>query len=155
EADGDSNTPSVSADGLVVAFESAADDLVDPDLNDIDDVFVHDRASGKTELVSVASDGSQQFGISLFSSTLSPVISSDGHVVAFTSGAITLVSDDNNDADDVFIHDRVTGNTDRVNVASDGAEAQGGVINFSGSPALSADGQLVAFDSTATNLVPG
>ncbi|HYN87485.1 MAG TPA: hypothetical protein VER55_03090, partial [Ardenticatenaceae bacterium] len=49
----------MSADGRYVAFESAAADVVSSDMNGVRDVFVHDRESGETRRVSVASDGSE------------------------------------------------------------------------------------------------
>ena len=51
--------PSISADGRFVAFWSHAGNLVDGDTNDMIDIFVHDRHSGQTRRVSVASDGTQ------------------------------------------------------------------------------------------------
>ena len=65
--------------------------------------------------------------------------------------ATNLVPGDTNIAYDVFVHDRQTGKTRRVSVSS------GGVLgnDQSAGPAISADGRFVAFDSVATNLVPG
>ena len=58
---------------------------------------------------------------------------------------------DANNAGDIFVHDRQTGQTTRVSVSSSGAEAQGA----SNDPAISADGRFVAFVSDAANLVAG
>jgi Tol biopolymer transport system component len=71
--------------------------------------------------------------------------------VAFEGGAANLVDNDTNGKYDIFIHDCQTGETTRISVKSDGTEAKGDSHN----PSLSADGQLVAFDSYATNLVDG
>ena len=57
---------------------------------------------------------------------------------------------DTNGATDVFVRDRLTATTDRVSVDSAGAQAN----DRSDFPAISADGSVVAFVSTATNLVP-
>ena len=62
-----------------------------------------------------------------------------------------LVPGDTNGTFDVLVHDRVTGTTTRVSVASDGTEGD----SFSANAALSADGRVVAFRSRALNLVPG
>src|SRR5439155_969179 len=82
--------------------------------------------------------------------------SADGRFVAFQSDATNLVAGDTNGATDVFVHDRQTGATERVSVASGGGTQgnrnSGGFFAF---PALSAAGRLVAFHSTATNLVAG
>src|SRR5262249_5499814 len=78
-------------------------------------------------------------------------ISADGRFVAFASTADNLVSNDTNDLADVFVHDRVTGTTERVSVDSSGMQAEGSF----GFPAISADGRIVAFLGDAGSLVPG
>ncbi|HLE14017.1 MAG TPA: hypothetical protein VI776_04650 [Anaerolineales bacterium] len=138
--------PSFSVDGRYVTFLSSASNLVNRDTNGTDDVFVHDLQTGITERVSVASDGSQGKGGSGGAS-----ISADGRYVAFDSEASNLVSGDSNAAVDIFVHDRQTGNTERVSVASDGSQANG----YSASPSISANGIIVAFTSAASNLVSG
>src|SRR6266478_6125035 len=101
---------SVSADGRYVAFYTAASNLVPGDTNQAWDVFVHDRATGVTERMSVATGGAEVFGISL-----SPSISADGRYVAFHSGAPNLVPDDPIEGSyDVFEHDRITGTTEWI-----------------------------------------
>src|SRR5213078_1257125 len=138
--------PSLSADGRLVAFQSDATNLVAGDTNGATDLFVHDRQTGTTERVSVASGGRQGNGFSA-----GPVLSADGRFVAFYSTATNLVAGDTNGATDVFVHDRQTGTTERVSVAPGGTQGNGS----SAGPVLSADGGLVAFHSTATNLVAG
>src|SRR5437773_218323 len=141
----------LSADGRFVAFDSAATDLVAGDTNGATDVFVHDRQTGTTERVSVASDGTQGNNASSY-----PALSADGRFVAFDSDATNLVAGDTNGATDVFVHDRQTGATERVSVTSGGGTqgngTSGGFFSF---PALSAAGRFVAFQSDATNLVAG
>ena len=149
QGNGDSFTPALSADGRYVAFHSAASTLVPGDANGAMDVFVHDRGTGANELVSVASDGTEANYYSF-----PPDISADGRLVAFMSFASNLVSDDTNGDPDFFVHDRASGSTERVSVASDGTQAEG-IFGGSGIPAINGDGRLVAFESTATNLVPG
>jgi Tol biopolymer transport system component len=77
-------------------------------------------------------------------------ISADGRYVTFDSNATNLVPGDTNDLGDVFVHDRQTSRTTRVSVTARGAQAAGG---NSANPAISADGQHVAFNSQAANLV--
>jgi Tol biopolymer transport system component len=137
-------SPSLSARGDLVAFDSFANNLVEGDDNARNDVFVRDCRAGTTERVSVASDGAQANGASDQAE-----ISANGRFVAFSSWANNLVADDQNGNRDVFVHDRTTGETRRVSVVSDGSEAQGGT---SSDPSISADGRLVAFSSTAVNL---
>src|SRR6266446_1314542 len=152
EGNGASLGSALSADGRFVAFDSAATDLVAGDTNGVSDVFVHDRQTGATERVSVASGGAQGNASSgLIGFAFPPALSADGRFVAFVSYATNLVPGDTNGATDVFVHDRQTGMTERVSVASDGTQAN----NASSYPALSADGRFVAFQSDATNLVAG
>jgi Tol biopolymer transport system component len=142
---GDSDTrPAISADGRYVAFASHAYNLAMPDLNWVSDIFVHDHVTGITTRVSVASDGSEGSGASI-----QPTISADGSIVAFTSGASELTSDDTNAAPDVFVHDLGSALTWCVSRA-----VHGGVANAaSDTPSLSADGQALLFASQASNLV--
>jgi Tol biopolymer transport system component len=144
--DGRSWFPSLSGDGRLVAFESRATNLVPGDTNGTDDIFVRDLTAGKTARVSVASGGAQA-NFACFS----PAISSDGRFVAFHSGATNLVAGDSNASTDVFLHDRLTGATERVSVQSGGAQSSGNSLQ----PALSADGRFIVFHSDSSDLVPG
>ena len=145
---GGGGTPSISSDGWYVAFVSSADNLVDGDSNLRGDVFVHNRQNGETTRVSVSSAGGQGNN---GSSTSSPSISSDGRYVAFESFADNLVDGDTNGAQDVFVHDRQTGETSRVSVSSAGGQGKDG----SSMSSFSFDGRYVAFISPADNLVGG
>jgi Tol biopolymer transport system component len=145
QANGQSFSPSISADGRYVAFYSDATNLVAGDTNNADDVFVHDRQTGATTRVSLSSAGGQTDAGSYL-----PAISADGRYVAFVSDATNLVPGDTNRLRDVFVHDVAAGTTTRVDVATNGDEAQGGP---STAPAISADGQIVAFSSFAFNLI--
>ena len=136
EGDGISEEPWISADGRFVAFASMATNLVADDSNDQRDAFVHDRETGETRRVSVASDGSQGDG-----PAYQPILSADGSVVAFTSSAATLVADDGNLESDVFVHDIATGKTTRVNLNTAGNELR----DDSGHVSMSANGRFVAF----------
>jgi Tol biopolymer transport system component len=139
----------ISADGRYVAFHSDADNLVPGDTNGVTDVFLHDLQTGTTTRVSVDSSGVQGNDVSDH-----PSISADGRFVAFTSQATNLVPNDTNGAWDVFVHDCLTGTTQRVSVSSAGME--GNQASWSASMGvISADGRFVTFASLATNLVPG
>ncbi len=151
QANNVSSYPALSADGRFVAFQSDATNLVVGDTNGKTDVFVHDRQTGTTERVSVASGGGTQGTGNSGGFFAFPALSADGRLVAFQSDATNLVAGDTNGATDLFVHDRQTGTTERVSVASGGRQGNG----FSAGPVLSADGRFVAFHSTATNLVAG
>ena len=141
-----SDQATLSSDGQVVAFTSASTNLVGGDINGTTDVFVHDRSTSQTTRVSVASDGSQGNNASS-----GPSLSADGRYVAFASLATNLVAEDTNRESDVFVHDRLTGETARVSVASDGTQAD----RRTGWGSLAGDGRFVTFDSEAANLVAG
>ena len=86
----------------------------------------------------------------------SPAISGDGSTVSFDSDATNLVPNDHNGVADVFVRVPSTDTTERVSVSSSGAEQnRAATSGFTSVSSLSANGRLVAFDSTATNLVHG
>lgn len=143
--DGPSVAPSISGDGLLVAFESDADTLVAEDNNGTGDVFIRDLVTRVTRKLSVAGNGRQTE-----SPSFGPDISADGRSVAFESFSSRLVPDDTNGALDVFVADVASGNLDRVSLATGGGQAN----ERSYSPSISADGRVVAFSSFASNLVP-
>jgi Tol biopolymer transport system component len=166
QANDNSRSPSISADGRYVAFVSEATNLMPSDRNHFfEDVFVRDRQTGVTEVVSVNSAGEQADTWIAWA-----VISADGRYVAFASWADNLVPGDTNNicgpaaitnCMDVFVHDRQTGVTERVSVDSAGNQGNGdsgaydidewGLRHLD----ISADGRYVAFASFADNLVPG
>jgi Tol biopolymer transport system component len=155
---GASGFPTLSGDGSKVVFASIADNLVPGDDNrmcdlgsflpmsgseNCPDVFVRDLSAGTTRRVSVAGDGQEGDGFSLF-----PTMSTDGRVIAFMSLATNLVSDDANETWDVFVHEVGAGITERIGVAADGGEADGTAVF----PSLDGHGRHVAFQSDASNL---
>src|SRR6266496_4956589 len=144
-----SGGPAISADGRYIGFSSASSNLVPGDTSSNFDVFVYDRNTGQTDWISAPESGSPQ----ALSSSATPSFSADGRFVAFQSYASNLVAGDTNNSSDVFVRDRLTGQTERVSVASDGTQANGN--SFPGGSAISADGRYVVFHSLASNLVPG
>ncbi|MBI1852067.1 MAG: PD40 domain-containing protein [Planctomycetes bacterium] len=145
-ANGTSESVAVSASGRWVVFNSSATNLVASDANGQGlDVFVRDRLTNETSLVSVSSTGEQGNGDSR-----TATISADGRWVVFVSAASNLVSDDRNGVWDVFVRDRAAGTTSRVSEGSDGVEGNG----HSYYAMASADARYVVFVSYASNLVP-
>jgi Tol biopolymer transport system component len=148
QADNGSFDAAVSATGRYVVFASSATNLV-PGLNNaLDAVYLRDRATGSTTLVSVSSTGARA---GAFTISRHPSVSSDGRYVAFYSDSPRLVPGDTNGADDVFVRDTIKGTTQRVSVSTAGVQAKGDSLE----PVFSADGRSVAFYSSAPNLVPG
>ncbi|MSR48090.1 MAG: hypothetical protein EXS13_13705 [Planctomycetes bacterium] len=133
----------VTPDGNLVVFESTATNLVSGDFNNKSDVFVRDVAAGTTTRMSLSSSGTAG-GDDSTSANITP----DGAFVVFDSLSTNLVSSDTNAASDIFRRDRVNKITARVSLSDSDAEANG----RSNKPSISADGNLVAFESRATSL---
>jgi Tol biopolymer transport system component len=148
-ANGDSGWPSISADGRYIAFESEATNLVAGDTNGVRDVFVRDLQSLPPERVSVSSTGAEGNQVSHHAGAES--ISADGRYVVFDSEATNLVPGDTNGQRDVFIRDRRNRTTDLVSVSSLGQQGNGESWHAS----ISGDGSVIAFYSTASNLLAG
>jgi Tol biopolymer transport system component len=142
---GDSMDPAITPDGRFVAYNSFATNLVDGPVGPGTDVFLHDRETGETDHVSVATDGTTQD-----KGAWAQTISADGRFVAFESTATNLVPSRFWDAFHVYLHDRDTGVTERISVSSDGVEGDGGGME----PVISGNGRYVAYMSFAFNLTP-
>lgn len=104
------------------------------------------QSPGVVELLDVNSAGVQSNV-----GARAPSLSGDASSVAFASEADNLVSGDTNGIPDVFVRDRDTGITQRVSIDDQGQEANGFGFYY----AISRRGRYVAYDSLATNLVPG
>jgi TolB protein len=150
---GDSNavsfTPSISADGRYVAFDSNASDLVPDDGNQVRDVFVRDLHAGTTIRASLDMGGGDPN-----SESFEPSISASGRYVVFSSGANDLVPGDGTfglGTADVFVRDLEAGTTVRASVDDAGGDPDSLSVNVS----ISSDGRYAAFASAATDLVPG
>lgn len=124
----------ISGDGHMVVWESAG-------------IFTTDLTLGTSVRVDVSSAGQPADNQSLWGRT-----TDDGRYVAFMSRASNLVPNDNNLREDIFVRDLQGGTTERVSVATGGLEANEGSWN---APAISSNGRFVAFNSLASNLVPG
>jgi Tol biopolymer transport system component len=147
----DSFDPWISADGRYVGFMSYNDLGGTPGERFVhSDVYLRDRSSGTTERISV---NSNEVTGNSFSYNAS--LSADVRYVSFLSFSTNLVPGDTNGPYpvglDVFVRDRLSGTTQRMSVASNGAQANG----ESYAPSISADGRWVVFYSDATNLVAG
>lgn len=147
QANGHSGSPSISADGRYVTYGSYAWNLVPDDIDRVEsrDVFVWDRETQTTTRISVAPDGTTADNNSWRSS-----ISSDGRYVVYESHASNLVPGETRYHLNVYVWDRETGATTRVSVTPDGGPTNGDAW----SPSVSSDGRYIAYESSASNLVP-
>lgn len=204
QGDGDSDNPSVSSDGTYVAFDSVSTNLHELDSNGVSDVFLRDRSTGTTHLISIGDDGAAGNGKSTFPSVsadgsrtaflslatnldpafgetpagveqvwlrtigaeprtslvsrdsagnaatancTSAAISGDGRYVAFATLS-ALTDADTNGLQDVYLRDLTSGALSIVSRNAAGKAASG----ESRAPAISADGGVIAFDSSARDL---
>ena len=146
--------PVISPDGRWVAFQSSANDLVAEDTSGAVNVFLHDLASHTTQLVSIATSGTDGGN----GSSGKPVVSRYGSWVVFESEAANLSDlNDFNDEPDLFAFNRHTGEVTLITTNYQGTATASG---FGGAfePVLSEQvgvATRLAFASTFTNLVPG
>ena len=141
-----SGHPDLSGDGRYVVWESIGAFDLSRDFDSDSDVYMRDRSTGVTSLMSSDGGGQNRGG-----PAVRPTISDDGNIVAFESDSTLLINPDaNGTVRDIFTKNRLTGEVKLVNRNSTGAQASGGI-----SLAVSLDrtGRRVVFESDATNLV--
>lgn len=147
QANGESTWPYVSGDGSTIVFCSRGSSLVPGDSNGNWDLFAHDIATSTTERLNVRPNGNQAN-----SYVRSPCsVSTDGRFVLFASLSTNLVAGDTNDAQDVFLRDRQTMTTERLNLSMTGGELN----DDSWVPAMTPDARVITYTSEATNVVAG
>ncbi len=147
---GDSFAPVVSDDGQVIVFESLANDLVFGDTNQASDIFLHNRTTRLTERVSQFDTGVQGVcpGLGSACASFEPAINADATVIAFASAA-RLTNDDLDSQTDIYVLQRAGGaSMQRITVPAGLSVTP----PSQGNPSVSADGRLVAFASTSTQL---
>ena len=142
---GSAENPSLSADGRVMAFCSAASNIPGTvDTNGAKDVFVLDQVLGLVTLVSTTADGTAGNGESC-----EAMISGDGKSVVFSSKAANFGTNGVNRQ--VFRKDLASNALTLISKGVDGNPAN----TDAGTPTISYDGQRITFASRATNLVTG
>ncbi|MBM3988134.1 MAG: calcium-binding protein [Planctomycetes bacterium] len=144
EGNGGSMRPSISPDGLFVAFESQASNLVNGDTNYQNDIFLRDLAGGFTHRVSISSTGAQGNMRSF-----EPQFSGNGRYVCFMSEATTMVPGDTNNFTDVFVRDLYAYQTLRVSRGRMTSQVQ----NHCRNARINSTGRFVVFENDANNLV--
>jgi Tol biopolymer transport system component len=149
KAAGDSFALSMTPDGAFVLFASAGQGLVTNRypgafLN----VFLRCRTNGTAWLVSANTQGTAGGNGNSGYASVTP----DGRYVVFQSDASDVVTNDTNQASDIFVRDVVAGTTVLASVNVTGTASGNGA---SLCPIITPDGRYVAFSSFATNLVTG
>lgn len=148
-ADGESSAPAISPDGGFVSFSSDAPDITAGDRNKHQDVFMRNRGSGRTQLISAARGrGGQNRGIEGGFAAVSDV-STNGRFVAFESDATNLVRRDRNRRRDIFLRDTKHRSTRRISLSTTNEEGSGASVL----PTITPNGRFVAFASRADDLV--
>ncbi len=136
-----SQQAALSADGRFVAFRSLAGNLGSCG-NSVGQIFVRDRQAGATSCVSLAG------GVQGTGPSANPVLSGDGRFVAFDSTATNLAIPCISSGQQIFVRDRTGGVTTCESVSP--SNGQGDAPSLA--PALDASGNVLAWESTATNL---
>ena len=112
-------------------------------------MYVHDRETGTTSLISMAADSGDPSG-----AHSSPHdISTDGQFIVYESDADNIVPVEGQasvPANNVYRYDAVTDGTTRASINSLGEPADGD----SSSPSVSDDGRFVVFITRSANLDP-
>jgi len=143
-----SGYPSINADGRFVAFLSYADDLTSNTAQySTGELYLRDRLTQTTQIISVASDGVTQANAQI--SVRAPYLSSDGQVVTFVSMATNLASGAIG-ISEVYVRDRLSGNTSIASMSYVGSTPSDSACDPG---SISANGRFIAFDSFGTNLV--
>lgn len=142
EANGPSTEPSISSDGLTIAFTSRATNFDStPDLNGASDIFLSDATNGLHRVTPQQTDRD----------SMVPSVSAHGGQVTYISAATNIVPEDTNATIDAFIYNPSTGVTARVSTDTTGQQANG----KTGAAAISGDGRTIVFASEASNLAAG
>jgi Tol biopolymer transport system component len=142
DPDGGASAPSISADGMRVAFSSDAGNLLEGDTNgERTDPFVRDLPGAATLLAGAARGGGPAERGARFGRGASGALSADGRYAVFSSNSPDLAGRVGHYS--IFRRDLARGITERVcRAGNDDSE----------NPAVSAGGHHVVFESRATNL---
>jgi Tol biopolymer transport system component len=141
---GNSNAPSISQDGVAIAFPSNANDLTTGNPSSWSDVYYSLRTGENAWATELVSRGVG--GVAPNDASPDASISADGRWVAFLSYASNLIAGDSNGAPDIFVADATSlaSPPERISVTGAATQIDGWSRTLSPS-AISADGRYVAF----------
>lgn len=157
-----SESPSISADGRYVVFQSEATNLVSTPTAPvgISQIYLRDTLTNEVKLISqlggVAGNAESKFPVISSKGADDPIAGSPRYYIAYQSSASNLVSgtgaNDTNQQTDIFLYDLANATTTLISVPTGspaGVQANGGSFL----PSISGDGNLIAFESLASNLL--
>jgi len=144
-SNGDSSVGSISSDGQLIAFETTASNLSTIDKNNYRDIYLRNRQTSTTTLLSAAEGGGDSDG-----SSYRPIISADGNFVVYESDATNLSSYDTNSFTDIYLYDLQSNTNTLISKDPYGPVGNGNSFN----PWISGDGSYIVFQSVASNLSP-
>lgn len=131
--------------GNLVLFESDASDLVPNDNNGATDAFLFTNTSNSIQRVSLDFAGNEIPGASAGFN-----VSDSGQFAVFSSAVNSIVPGDTNGFTDLFLRDLINGTVTLGTITWNGNFGNGNAVRGM----ISGDGQVFAFDSQATNMVP-
>jgi Tol biopolymer transport system component len=135
----------MSPDAHYVVYWTGSNNLDPRDTNSAVDVFVHDRINGTTELASVNS-----LGVVGNAASALPSVSGDGRWVCFASDSTNFEPGDSGLWTDIFVHDQISGITERIDRTPSGGWPSGHALGS----AVSSDARFIAYTSKAPDIVP-
>ncbi|MEM7563119.1 MAG: hypothetical protein AAF353_08740 [Pseudomonadota bacterium] len=139
----------ISDDGRYVVFNSSASDLVATDTNGTTDLFIRDRDTDTTRLISknVAATDSANDSSSTFDMT------PDGQWVVYSSYASDLVATDTNANSDIFLYSTMADSVSLVSINLAGTDSGNGGSELERPHVITNDGRYIVFGSTASDLI--
>ena len=145
----DSSVPRISSDARWIVYLSCSSNLVaGMNFSGYYRVYRYDTVNHTTVLVDLAANGDAN---TVNGNSFAPSISDDGSLVAFYSNASTLVANDTNGLNDIFMRDMAQGATFRASFSTTFGNTNGDSV----APFISASGSTIVFESVASNLVAG
>lgn len=138
--------PAASANGRYATFGTRADNIDPADPSTKAKIYVRDLKKGTLVRMDRTAAGAPANGDSWASS-----VSAKGRYIAFYSHATNLTPGDANAVGDMFLYDRKKALLRHISLRPDGGFDDG----YDSAPSISGSGKLVAYESSATDLVPG
>jgi len=146
EANDHTSSAVLSADGRFVAFATRATNIVPLAKNGLSQIYVYDGDFRSMELITRVAINADVFPGNGHS--VAPFIATTGHFVVYQSDASNLILGDTNNGRDIFVFNRSSRETERLNIDPGGT----GTLFDPGPPKISIDGNIVVFSARPTPL---